>query len=83
MKNRQNLNCGYIGLIALLIAVLIMVFLMLQEYQSFGLGQLKNATTTNDNGSGVTSDTMTPIEQAQNVKKIIETHNKDLLNQMK
>ena len=73
MKKRQNLKRGYIGLIALLIAVLIMVFMVLQEYQSFGLGQLK---------TGATSGTMTPIQQAQNVKKIIETHDKNLLNQV-
>ena len=79
MKRFSHSRGGYVGLIVLLIAVFISVFIMVNEFEVFGLGQLKNNATTTSGRA--TSDTITPIQQAKDVKKTIEDYNQNLLDQ--
>lgn len=76
---KANYNGGYVGLIALLIVVAIMAFLMLKEYESVGLVPLEGSSATTTGSSSPAA--VSPIQQAKNVKNLIETQDRGLLNQ--
>ncbi len=78
MINHNKYNRGYIGLIALLIVVTIMVFLMINQYERLHTDQLKTESVIDSNSSPtVDSPTMAPIDRAQNIKNVLEDRDRD------
>ncbi len=62
----------------ILIAVAIIAILAVIQFERLGYG--KNSTVSIP-GEATSTDSLTPIERAQNVKKLIETRDQNMLNQ--
>jgi hypothetical protein len=75
MANNLNKQSGYAGLIAILIVVVIIVFIMIKEYQQVGIIQPEVNPSNNVASSTVY---VSPIDQAKNVKAMVEQRYRDL-----
>jgi hypothetical protein len=71
MKNKRNLNGGYVGLLILLISVSILVLVMFKS--NFFRGQ--------NNSKSIIEQDLNAVTKAQNVKNILENDNKKLLEE--
>jgi hypothetical protein len=67
----RNLNGGYIGLLAILIVSVLIVYLMMKQFEGFGMLQPDTNQTFTESSNAI----VTPIEQAQDVKKMVEGRN--------
>ena len=79
MNNYSFYNRGYIGLIALLIVVAIISFIMFKQYERLGI--IKTTEKESVTPSEITPDFKTPIERAQNIKDVLESRDRNMLNQ--
>lgn len=86
--HRHKNNGGYVGLLALLIVTMIIVFMMAKEFQTYGITQVAPGVgTTTAGGSPVGSsasggiNAMAPIQQAQNAKNIMEEQDQNTSEQ--
>ena len=77
MKNKKSSNAGFIGLLALLISVTILVFLMVKNMT------LLQGDKTNTNTSEQGTNNLSPIDSAKNVKDLIEQDNARAIEQLK
>ena len=76
---RANKDRGCAGLIAILIVVAIIAYLMVRQYEQYGLVPSGTGTTTS--AENTEPESLTPIEQAKNAKALLESQDRANLNQ--
>lgn len=77
MKNKKSSNAGFIGLLALLIGVTILIFLMVRN-MSLLQGNKTNTNNTSEQGT----NNLSPIDSAKNAKDLIEQNNARAIEQL-
>ena len=72
MKNNKNLNCGFIGILSLLIVVAIIIFFIVRT----------DLFTGQKEGKNMIEQGMSDIDKARDAKNLLEQNNKQLLNEV-
>lgn len=67
---------GYIGLLAILITVAIIAYIMIKQYESYGM--IQPEISAKPLGSDNTTDIVSPIQRAKDVKSMVEGRNVEL-----